>query len=433
MKFTQLGISAPILKALEAASYTNPTPIQQGAIPSALEGKDILGLAQTGTGKTAAFAIPTLQRLSNQDKQSSKRTIQSLILTPTRELAIQIQDSFKVYGRFLPLKSTVVFGGVGQGNQVRALKAGVDILIATPGRLMDLVQQRHINLSAVKIFTLDEADRMLDMGFINDVKKIIKMLPVKKQTMLFSATMPKEINTITNQLLVNPVNVSITPVSSAVETVGQQVVFVDNNHKMDVLHNFIEENTNESMLVFTKTKHGADKVVKELNRRNVSAKAIHGNKSQNIRQKTLNEFKTYQTQVLVATDIASRGIDIHELNFVVNYDLPDVPETYVHRIGRTGRAGNTGVALSLCNFQDKSLLSDIEKLIKKKVEVMDNEQYPLTDFTPKPKQRPARSRKVKVTNDKKKNTSPATKRTKDAPKKSKKSRRRTLGQDRPRS
>ena len=390
MNFKQLGVSAPILKALDEASYTIPTPVQEGAIPSALQGQDILGLAQTGTGKTAAFAIPILQQLKTIKVGQSKRVIQSLILTPTRELAIQIQESFKVYGRFMPLRSTVVFGGVTQGHQVRALQQGVDILIATPGRLMDLVQQRHIDLSAVKIFTLDEADRMLDMGFIHDIKKILAMLPLKKQTMLFSATMPKEIHEIVNKLLVNPVKVSITPVSSTVDTVKQSVSFVDTNHKMDVLEDFIIENNNESVLVFTKTKHGADKVVKELLKRNITARAIHGNKSQNARQGALQEFKSLQTQVLVATDIASRGIDIHDLNFVVNYDLPDVPETYVHRIGRTGRAGNSGVSLTLCNHQDKELLLDIEKLIKKKITVLENDKYPIIDFSPKPKAKSGR-------------------------------------------
>ena len=396
MNFSQLGVSAPILKALDEASYTNPTPVQVGAIPSALQGQDILGLAQTGTGKTAAFAIPILQQLKTIKVGQSKRVIQSLILTPTRELAIQIQESFKVYGRFMPLRSTVVFGGVTQGHQVRALQQGVDILIATPGRLMDLVQQRHIDLSNIKIFTLDEADRMLDMGFIHDIKKILTMLPLKKQTMLFSATMPKEIHEIVNKLLVNPVNISITPVSSTVDTVKQYVTFVDTNHKMDVLEDFIKENKNESVLVFTKTKHGADKVVKELLKRNITARAIHGNKSQNARQGALQEFKSLQTQVLVATDIASRGIDIHDLNYVVNYDLPDVSETYVHRIGRTGRAGNSGVSLTLCNHQDKELLVDIEKLIKKKITVLANDKYPMIDFTPKPKAKGSQTKKTQT-------------------------------------
>lgn len=409
MNFTQLGVSAPILKALDVASYTQPTPVQEGAIPPALKGQDILGLAQTGTGKTAAFAIPILQQLKTIKVNQSKRVIQSLILTPTRELAIQIQESFKVYGRFLSLRSTVVFGGVTQGSQVRALQQGVDILIATPGRLMDLVQQRHIDLSAVKIFTLDEADRMLDMGFIHDIKKILAMLPIKKQTMLFSATMPKEINDIVAKLLVNPISVSITPVSSTVDTVKQFVSFVDTNHKMDVLEEFIQVNQNESVLVFTKTKHGADKVVKELLRRNITARAIHGNKSQNARQGALQEFKSLQTQVLVATDIASRGIDIHELNFVVNYDLPDVPETYVHRIGRTGRAGNSGVSLTLCNHQDKELLVDIEKLIKKKLSVSINEKYPLIDFSPKPKAKGSKQQRANTQPKKVKTSTKSTK------------------------
>lgn len=394
MEFKTLGICAPILKALDDSNYKEATPIQAKTIPAALDGKDILGLAQTGTGKTAAFAIPTLQKLFEEKHNIKNRKIRSLILTPTRELAVQIQESYTVYGKYLPLRSLVIYGGVGQGKQVNALKKGVDILVATPGRLMDLIQQGYISLSAVEIFTLDEADRMLDMGFIHDIKKIMKQLPSKKQTMLFSATMPKEINEIINDLLIEPTRVSITPVSSTVDTVEQFVVFVDNIHKIDWFAQFLKKKKNDSVLLFTRTKRGSDKVVRDLQKRNITARAIHGNKSQNARQAALKEFKELTTQVLVATDIASRGIDIDDLSYVVNYDMPEVPETYVHRIGRTGRAGKKGIAISLINYNDIALLKDVEKLIKKKVEEIDNLKYPLVDKTLKVKhQRNKPSRK----------------------------------------
>jgi len=383
MEFKTLGISAPLLKALHDEAYEMATPIQEKAIPAALEKRDILGIAQTGTGKTAAFAVPILQILSEQTQNKGRRQIKSLVLTPTRELAIQIQESFAIYGRYLPLKTTVIFGGVGQGNQVKALKAGVDVLIATPGRLTDLISQGYINLSSIEIFVLDEADRMLDMGFIHEINRIIKLLPSKKQTMFFSATMPKEITEIVNKLLHNPVEISIAPASSTVDIVEQSVYFVDTNHKMDLLVDILKMNGFEQVLIFTRTKHGADKVVRKLMKHKIVAQAIHGNKSQNARQKALENFKTKKTQVLVATDIASRGIDISELHYVINYDLPEVPETYVHRIGRTGRAGKTGIAVSLCNFQDKGLLNDIEKLIRKKIEMIDNAKYPMVDMTPR--------------------------------------------------
>ncbi|MBS3990476.1 MAG: DEAD/DEAH box helicase [Erysipelothrix sp.] len=381
MEFTTLGICAPILKALKDSSYSEPTPIQSETIPAALEGRDILGLAQTGTGKTAAFAIPTLQKLSQVQQHSKTRPIRALILTPTRELAVQIQESYQTYGKYLPLRSLVVFGGVGQGKQVSELRRGVDVLIATPGRLMDLIQQGFINLSKIEIFILDEADRMLDMGFIHDVKRIIKQVPNRKQTMLFSATMPPEINQIVEELLVNPVRVSITPVSSTVDTVEQFVVYVDNNHKTDWFVEFLRKKKSDSVLIFTRTKHGSDKVVKELLKRNISAKAIHGNKSQNARQAALKEFKDLTTQVLVATDIASRGIDIQDLSYVINFDMPEVAETYVHRIGRTGRAGKAGTAISLVNFSDIALLKDVEKLIKKTLVEIANHNFPLIDKT----------------------------------------------------
>jgi len=383
MEFKTLGLSAPLLKALEDELYRIPTPIQEQAIPAALQGRDVLGIAQTGTGKTAAFAVPILQNLSQKEQNHGKRKIRSLVLTPTRELAIQIQESFTSYGKYLPIKTTVIFGGVSQIPQVKKLNAGVDVLIATPGRLVDLINQGHISLSAIEIFILDEADRMLDMGFIHEVRRIIKLLPVKKQTMFFSATMPKEITRIVEDLLHDPVQISITPAASTVDAVEQSIYFVDTNHKVQLLVDILVESGLESVLVFTRTKHGANKVVKDLLSRDIVAQAIHGNKSQNRRQSALKNFKEKKTQVLVATDIASRGIDINELSCVINYDLPEVPETYVHRIGRTGRAGQTGIAISFCNFQDKELLKNIEKLIRKKIEVLDNLKYPMVDLKPK--------------------------------------------------
>ncbi len=391
MEFKTLGICAPILRALEDSSYLEPTPIQAKTIPAALEGRDILGLAQTGTGKTAAFAIPTLQTLSELPRSSKPRKIKALILTPTRELAVQIQESYQTYGKYLPIRSLVVYGGVGQVKQVSDLKRGVDVLIATPGRLMDLIQQGYISLADVEIFILDEADRMLDMGFIQDIKKIIKQVPPRKQTMLFSATMPPEINQIVDDLLVNPVRVSIAPVSSTVDAVEQFVVYVDSNHKTDWFADFLKDKKSDSVLIFTRTKHGSDKVVKDLLSRKIRAKAIHGNKSQNARQTALKEFKNLSTQVLVATDIASRGIDIQDLNFVINYDMPEVAETYVHRIGRTARAGKKGIAISLVNFSDISLLKDVEKLIKKKLVEIHNPNFPLMDKTIKVKQQRGKS------------------------------------------
>lgn len=385
MDFKSLEIIAPILRALEESGYETPTPIQLKAIPAALSGKDVLGLAQTGTGKTAAFAVPTLQMLAAHKGNTGKRVIRSLILTPTRELAVQIFESFKQYGKHLPLRSTVVYGGVGQGNQVRALRSGVDIVIATPGRLADLINQGYINLSSVEVFTLDEADQMLDMGFIQDIQRIIKLLPRKKQTLFFSATMPKEIKEIVEDLLDDPVQVAVAPVSATIDTVEQFVYYVDRNHKVDIFAEFLSRTPYESVLVFTRTKRGADRLSKELGRKGVTVEAIHGDKSQNARQRALDNFKSGKSQVLIATDIASRGIDINDLKYVINYDLPDVPETYVHRIGRTGRAGKAGVAITFCSFQEKALLKDVEKLIRKNIEVLENETYPMVDLTPKEK------------------------------------------------
>lgn len=383
MKFNKLGIDEKIQKVLEEQGYQEATQIQEMTIPSALENNDILGLAQTGSGKTAAFAIPTLQQLN--EKPTKTGSIRSLVLTPTRELAIQVQESFTIYGKYLSLKSTVIFGGVNQSKQVKQITEGVDILVATPGRLIDLINQGYIDISMIEIFILDEADRMLDMGFIHDINKIIKLVPKEKQTLLFSATMPKEINAIVNKLLHDPVKVSITPVSSTVDTIDQKVCYVDRNHKIDLLKDFIREHKHEQVLIFTRTKRGSDKLMRDLAKRNIKAKAIHGDKSQNARQIALKLFKEGKIDALIATDIASRGIDINDLKYVINYDLPEQAESYVHRIGRTGRAGNSGMAISYCSYQEIPLLKDIEKLIKMKIDVLDNEKYPLIDKTEKAK------------------------------------------------
>ena len=375
MTFQTLGLCAPILTALEEHGYERPSPIQEKAIPPALAGRDVLGCAQTGTGKTCAFAAPILQRLSASRVQG--HPLRALILTPTRELAIQIEESFLAYGKHLPLRCAVIFGGVGQNPQVEALGRGVDILVATPGRLMDLYQQGFVKLDQLEIFVLDEADRMLDMGFIHDVKKILKWLPRKKQTMLFSATMPPEIAELVNSLLHDPVRVAVDPVSSPVEAIQQSVYFVDKNNKTKLLAYLIRELDVKNALVFTRTKHGANKVARDLAKAGITAAAIHGNKSQTARQQALADFKAGKIQCLVATDIAARGLDIEELSHVFNYNLPEVPETYVHRIGRTGRAGREGVAVAFCDFGEKPLLRDIEKLMGRTVPVVEDHPYPM--------------------------------------------------------
>ncbi len=377
MKFMNLSLSQPILKAVEDAGYKVPSPIQEKAIPPVLAGKDLLGCAQTGTGKTAAFALPILQRLAQPQPTGKKRPIRALVLTPTRELALQIEESFKAYGKYLPLRCTVIFGGVGQAPQVQALKQGVDILVATPGRLLDLMQQGHVVLSALEIFVLDEADRMLDMGFVQDVKKVIKVIPKKRQTLLFSATMPKEISDLADKLLHSPIKVAVTPVSSTVERIEQRLYKVDKGNKKHLLAHLLQKENAKSALVFTRTKHGADRVVRELGRAGVQAKAIHGNKSQNARQDALARLKDGRVRVLVATDIAARGLDISELSHVFNYDLPNIPETYVHRIGRTGRAGRGGVAVSFCMEEELPYLADIEKLIGFRVPEVTGHAWPL--------------------------------------------------------
>ena len=375
MSFKNLELTQPILKALETQGYTTPTPIQKQAIPLVLQGRDLLGVAQTGTGKTAAFGIPLLQLLD--EKNNSKRGIKALILTPTRELAIQIDESLAAYGKYTKLSHTVIFGGVSQVNQVSKLKRGVDILVATPGRLLDLMNQGFINLRQLEIFVLDEADRMLDMGFIHDVKKVIKALPSKRQTLFFSATMPDEIQDLAKMMLKDPAKVEVTPPSSTVDKIQQQIYFTNKPDKRKLLLHLLETNGISTALVFTRTKHGADKVARFLDKAKIKSAAIHGNKSQNSRQNALKNFKNGNLNVLVATDIAARGIDIDELKHVFNFDLPNVPETYVHRIGRTGRAGNEGMAISFCAADERKELKDIEKLAKIRIPVIEEHPYPM--------------------------------------------------------
>src|SRR6185312_10133379 len=371
LSFQQLHLIEPLLRALNDEGYTTPTPIQEQAIPAILDRRDLLGCAQTGTGKTAAFALPMLQLLC-EDAASGKTTktggprpIRALILTPTRELAIQIDESFAAYGRYTALRHMVIFGGVPQHPQVQGLQRGTDILVATPGRLLDLCDQRLLDLREVQYFVLDEADRMLDMGFINDVRKILTRLPQKKHSLFFSATMPPEIQKLASTILVNPVGVEVTPVSSTVEAIRQSVYFVEKKDKRSLLLHLLNNSAIPTALVFTRTKHGADKVAQGLTRAGIRAEAIHGNKSQNARQRALENFKNRHTRILVATDIAARGIDIDDLTHVINFELPNVPETYVHRIGRTGRAGASGTALSFCDAEEKEYLRDIQKLISR--------------------------------------------------------------------
>ncbi|KAA6438658.1 DEAD/DEAH box helicase [Dyadobacter flavalbus] len=376
MIFQDLKLIEPITKALREEGYTTPTPIQAKAIPIILEQRDLLGCAQTGTGKTAAFAIPMLQLLQNNPVGKFERSrIRALILTPTRELAIQIGESFAAYGRYTDIKHTVIFGGVGQKPQTDAIQKGVDVLIATPGRLLDLINQGFIKLNQLEFFVLDEADRMLDMGFVHDVKKVIKLLPAKRQSLFFSATMPPAIVTLADTILRNPSKVEVTPVSSTADTIKQSVFFVDKSDKNSLLLHILQDSSIATALVFTRTKHGADKVVKVLRKAGVTSEAIHGNKSQNARQNALKNFKSQATRVLVATDIAARGIDVDDLTHVINYEIPNIPETYVHRIGRTGRAGAKGTAFSFCDMEEKAYLKDIHKLIAKNIPVVNDHPY----------------------------------------------------------
>ena len=378
MSFKDLGLIDPILRALTEEGYETPSPIQEKAIGPALAGRDVLGCAQTGTGKTCAFATPILQSL--QGRKAQGRPIRSLILTPTRELALQIQESFEHYGRHLPLRSAVIFGGVGQAPQVEKLKRGLDILVATPGRLLDLQGQGLLDLSKLEIFVLDEADRMLDMGFIHDVRRVLKLLPEKKQTLFFSATMPAEVTELVNTLLHDPVKVAVDPVSSPVEVIAQSVYLVDKANKSKLLAKLMGDLNAKSALVFTRTKHGANKVAADLEKAGIHAAAIHGNKSQTARQQALADFKRGAIRALVATDIAARGLDIEDLGHVFNYNLPEVPETYVHRIGRTGRAGKDGVAVSFCDFGEKAYLKDIEKLLGKPIPQVEGHPWPMEVF-----------------------------------------------------
>ncbi len=394
MTFNDLKLIKPISDALQEEGYENPTPIQEKSIPAILQGKDLLGTAQTGTGKTAAFAIPILQNLTEKNIRNNQ--IKALILTPTRELAIQIEESFNAYGRHLNLRNLVVFGGVKQGAQEAALKRGVDILVATPGRLLDFISQGIISLKNLEIFVLDEADRMLDMGFVHDVKRIVKLLPQKRQTLFFSATFPDEIRSLADSILNQPVKVAVAPVSATADTIQQKVYFVEKDNKLDLLTHILQNDISDSVLVFSRTKHGADKIAKKLQKSRISAEAIHGNKSQNQRQNALNNFKSGKTRILVATDIAARGIDIDELKYVVNFELSDVSETYVHRIGRTGRAGAEGKSISFVDGLDLINLKNTEKLIGKKIPVERDHPFHTDDlvvqkrdsnnrsFTPRP-------------------------------------------------
>jgi ATP-dependent RNA helicase RhlE len=384
MNFNELPLSASIQKALIETGYTQPTPIQEQAIPQVLKGRDLLACAQTGTGKTAAFSLPIIQLL-DASKNSNANAVRCLILTPTRELAIQIGENFSEYGKYTNLQHTVIFGGVGQDSQVRAMKKGVDVLIATPGRLLDLINQKFINLSKLEIFVLDEADRMLDMGFLHDVKKVLGYIPQKRQSLFFSATMAPEIIKLANTILNDAVKIEVTPVATTAEKVEQCVYFIDKDNKKLLLVDLMKELQMERALVFTRTKHGANRLAQHLEKQGIGAQAIHGNKSQTARQKALEDFKSSRIQILVATDIAARGIDIDELPFVVNYELPNVPESYVHRIGRTGRAGFSGKAIAFCDAEEKVYLKTIQKLIGQEIPVIDNHEYPLLIHHVEPK------------------------------------------------
>jgi ATP-dependent RNA helicase RhlE len=384
MQFKQLNLIDPLLRAISAQGYTEPTPIQAQAIPHVLQGKDMIGCAQTGTGKTAAFALPILQRLVNQPQPAhyKRPNVRVLVLSPTRELATQIGDNFAAYGKHTGLKHIVIFGGVGQHPQVQAIRRGADVLVATPGRLLDLIGQGIIRLNTVEVFVLDEADRMLDMGFIHDVKRIISLLPKKRQTLLFSATMPEAIQDLANSILIDPVRVEVTPQATTVEKIAQSVYFVDKSKKRDLLVHLLDDRSIRRVLVFTRTKHGANRLVEQLDREGVRSEAIHGDKSQSARERALANFKSGKTRVLVATDIAARGIDVDDVTHVINYDLPYEPESYVHRIGRTARAGADGIAYSFCDAEERKLLRDIERTIRMSVPVVHEHPYPATATVP---------------------------------------------------
>ncbi|MFC2097940.1 DEAD/DEAH box helicase [Bacteroidota bacterium] len=380
MQFKDMDIIEPVLRALKDKNYTEPTTIQEKTIPLILKRNDVLGCAQTGTGKTAAFAIPIIQFIQeNENNKQGKTKISALIVTPTRELAIQIDENIRDYGKFTNVKHTVIFGGVKQTLQVEKLKKGVDILVATPGRLLDLITQGYINLDAIKIFVLDEADRMLDMGFINDIRKLLKLLPERKQSLFFSATMPDNIVELSRKILKNPMKVEANPVSSTAETVQQYMYYTNKTSKKDLLHHILQDQKIDQVLLFSRTKHGADRIFRNLKKQKIKSAAIHGDKAQNQRQKALAQFKAGEIRVLVATDIAARGIDIVRLNYVVNYDMPNIAETYVHRIGRTGRAGEEGTAISICEPEENIFVRDIEKLIKQKITIIKENPFPQTE------------------------------------------------------
>ena len=380
MQFEDLKIIEPILKALKEEKYSTPTSIQEKAIPYLLDRKDVLGSAQTGTGKTAAFAIPILQHLYlDRQQQNTPRKINALIITPTRELAIQIAESFTTYGRYTGLKNTVIFGGVRQGKQTDAIRNGVDILVATPGRLLDLMDQGYVKLNNIEYFVLDEADNMLDMGFIHDIKKIIAKLPAKRQSLFFSATMPDNIVGLSRTILKNPVKVDVSPISSTADTIQQYLYYTNKSTKGELLNYILEDKKIDQVLLFSRTKHGADRITRNLKKEKIKAAAIHGDKAQNSRQKALQQFKDGEIRVLVATDIAARGIDIDKLKYVINYDVPNIAETYVHRIGRGGRAGDEGVSISICEPEENSYIRDIEKLIDQKIEVIKDNPFPQTE------------------------------------------------------
>jgi ATP-dependent RNA helicase RhlE len=373
VSFSSLGLAEPLLRALAAKNYLTPTPIQARSIPHLLQGRDLLGIAQTGTGKTAAFALPMLQRLHQANRRAKPKLPRALVLAPTRELATQIADSCQAYGQHLHIRGTVVFGGVGQNPQVQAIARGIDIVIATPGRLLDLIQQRHVSLAEVEILVLDEADRMLDMGFLPDVKRILATLPSSRQSLLFSATMPSDITALASRYLRDPLRVEVTPPAATADRIEQSVYFVSKAQKRTLLAQLLGDPQFVRTLVFTRTKHGADRVVKELQKAGIESHAIHGNKSQNARERALDAFRDGKAHVLVATDIAARGIDVPDITHVVNYDLPNIPESYVHRIGRTARAGRDGIAISFCDEEEREYLRDIEKLIRKRVPVAGNQ------------------------------------------------------------
>ena len=380
MTFRELDLVEPILRALEDKNYTEPTPIQAKAIPLVLDRRDILGSAQTGTGKTAAFAIPIIQLIHRIEKENNnKPTLRSLIVTPTRELAIQIDDNIREYSKYTNIKHAVIFGGVKQGKQVEKLRKGIHILVATPGRLLDLQSQGLLDLSSIKLFVLDEADRMLDMGFINDIKKLLKILPTKRQSLFFSATMPDNIIKLSDKILNNPKRIEVARVSSAAETVQQYVYYTNRSSKKDLLNHILKDDDIDQVLVFSRTKHGADRITRGLKKIKINSAAIHGDKAQNQRQKALKQFKEGSVRVLVATDIAARGIDIDKLKYVINYDVPNEPETYVHRIGRSGRAGEEGVAISICEPEENAYIRGVEKLINQKLSVINDNPFPQTE------------------------------------------------------